>query len=161
MNNRVRGVVFAFLMGGVGLATSAPADDKFQLSREEKEVVALTNKERVKKKLPELKVNPLLMKAARAHAANMAKQEKMEHVLDGKAPPQRAEGVGYKLGWIGENIAAGERWTLPGLMEDWMNSKSHRANILSQRFTEIGVGLATTAKGEVYYTQLFGKPRGR
>lgn len=161
MSDRVRGVVFALLLGGVGLAAPAVADDKLQLSKEEKELVELTNKERAKKKLPALKVDPLLMKAARAHAANMAKQGKMEHVLDGKAPPQRAEGVGYKLGWIGENIAAGEEWTLPGVMEDWMNSKLHRENILSKRFTEIGIGLATTAKGEVYYTQLFGKPKPR
>jgi uncharacterized protein YkwD len=134
-------------------------DRGFQLTKQEQELVDLVNKERAKKELPPLKVDPALTKAARLHSANMAKQEKMQHILDGKRPEQRAEAAGYRLGWVGENIAAGEEWTLPGLMRDWMGSKPHRENILSKRYMEIGAGMAKTAKGEWYYTLVFGRPR--
>jgi uncharacterized protein YkwD len=158
MNDWLRGMLCVCLAGSAWLAP-ARAEDKFQLAKQEQELVDLTNKERAKKNLPPLKVDPALTKAARQHSANMAKQEKMEHILDGKRPEQRAEAAGYRLGWVGENIAAGEQWTLPGLMSDWMGSKPHRENILSKRYTEIGVGMAKTAKNEWYYTLLFGRPR--
>lgn len=160
MNDSIRGMLCACLVGGLCLAPGRAEDpSKFKLTKDEQELVDLTNKERVKKKLPALKVNPLLTRAARLHSANMAKQEKMEHRLDGKDPPDRAEAVGYRLGYVGENIAAGEMWSLGGLMRDWMGSRPHRENILSKRYTEIGVGMADTAKGERYYTLLFGRPR--
>ena len=60
-------------------------DDKkpaFKLSEDEQTVLDLTNAERRKLKLPPLKANELLTKAAREHSANMAKQKKMDHVLD-------------------------------------------------------------------------------
>ena len=143
-------------------ARSARADTKtteqFLMSKDEKKLLELTNKEREKKKLPALKPNPKLFKAARAHAANMAKQEKMEHVLDGKKPGDRARAAGYRADWIGENIAAGEDWSLEGVVEDWMGSKGHRENILSKKYTEVGVGMAKNDKDEWYYTLLFGRP---
>ena len=43
-------------------------------------------------------------------------------------------------------------------MAYWMNSKGHRENILGTKYTEIGVGLAKTNKGEWYYTILFARP---
>ena len=39
----------------------------------------------------------------------------------------------------------------------WMNSGGHRANILSQQFTEIGVAVAVNARGERYWTQVFAR----
>ena len=159
MNDRLREMVCACLVGSICLSAGRAEDPtKFKLTKQEQELVDLTNKERAKQELPALKVNPLLTKAARLHSANMAKQEKMEHRLDGKDPPQRAEAAGYRLGYVGENIAAGEKWTLGGLMRSWMGSKPHRENILSKRYTEIGVGMADTARGERYYTLVFGQP---
>jgi uncharacterized protein YkwD len=154
MGVAIRCLVLACLTGW----TDEKPAEKFQLTPEEQTLLELTNKERAKKKLPPVSVSPLLTRVARAHSANMARQEKMEHVLDGKTAGQRAEKAGYRLGRVGENIAAGEEWTAAGLIEDWMNSKRHRDNILSPGFTEVGFGLAKTGKGEVYYTQLFGRP---
>jgi uncharacterized protein YkwD len=74
----------------------------------------------------------------------------MEHVLDGKTPRQRAEAAGYVVARVTENLAAGEEWTTEAVMEDWMKSKDHRPNILDSKVTEIGVGLAKSAKGEWY-----------
>jgi len=158
------GVALACLCaaGGMCLLGAAPPDtkpaEKFEMTRDEQKLVELTNKEREKKKLPPLKPNPLLFKAARGHSANMARQEKMEHVLDGKTPGQRARAAGYQADWIAENIAAGEDWPLEGVIADWMGSKGHRENILSPKVSEVGVGLAKTKKGEWYYTLLFGRP---
>lgn len=134
------------------------ADAPVELTREERSVVELTNKERAKMKLPPLAVNARLVKAARGHAANMARQEKMEHVLDGRTPRQRAEAAGYGVARVTENLAAGEEWTTEAVMEDWMKSKDHRPNLLDPKVTEIGVGLAKSAKGEWYYAQLFARP---
>src|SRR5438132_1909506 len=134
---RPRFAVLACLCAaGVAFWSGSARADKFELTKDEQQLLELTNKERAKKKLPALKPNPQLFKAARGHSANMAKQEKMEHVLDGKTPGQRARAAGYRGAWIGENIAAGEEWTLEGVVADWMDSKGHRANILSPKYTE-------------------------
>ena len=44
-------------------------------------------------------------------------------------------------------------------MKLWMDSPEHKANILRDKFTEIGIGIARNAKGEVYYTQVFAAPK--
>jgi uncharacterized protein YkwD len=130
---------------------------KFQMSKEEKELLDLTNQERKKNNVPPLKPNPTLFKVARAHSANMAKQGKMDHVLDNKKPPQRVKEAGYKYLSTGENIAFGN-YPLEKLVEAWMGSKLHRANILNKKFTEIGLGIVPDKDGVPYFTQVFGKP---
>lgn len=56
--------------------------------------------------------------------------------------------------YAGENIAMGQ--TQAGLvMEDWMNSKSHRNNILNKKYTKMGVGYYRNAEGKNYWCQLF------
>ncbi len=141
------------------LAPMANAEEKkLKLSDEEQMILDLTNKERAKKKLPALKPNPILFLVARAHSKNMAKQQKMQHKLDGKTPAQRVDGAGYNFRSTGENIAAGDpSWKIPGVVQAWMESKGHRENILSRKYVEIGIGVGTSEKGEKYYTQVFGK----
>lgn len=151
------------LLCALGLFTTlAPAaDDKkdpppLKLSDDEQAVLDLTNLERAKEKLPLLKANPLLFRAAREHTANMAKKGEMKHVLDGKNPQDRLDAVHYDLRKCGENIAYGDDATPREIMKGWMNSKVHRENILDPAFTEIGIGVVRNDKGEVYYTQDFG-----
>lgn len=136
------------------------ADDKkkpLEMSKEEKTLLELTNKERAKEELPPLTPNALLFQMAREHSANMAKQGKMSHELDGKGPAQRAKKVKYRYGRIGENVAWGsDGITLKVIMKGWMDSPGHRANIMQKDYKEIGLGLATDDKGETYYTQVFG-----
>ena len=136
-------------------------DDKFDMSREERTLLDLLNKEREKEKLPPLRPHPLLFKAARGHSANMAKQEKLEHVLDGKTPGQRVLAAGYDYGKVSENIAVSdsEKAPLPMIVKSWMESKTHRDNLLSDKVTETGLGIAKSEKGEVYFTQVFARPR--
>jgi uncharacterized protein YkwD len=145
---------------GLSAADDAkPKDEsKIEMSKEEKELLELTNKEREKEELPALEPHPRLFKAARAHAANMAKQEKLDHVLDDKNPGQRVEATGYKWMNVGENIAATDSETPAAIVKLWMDSKLHRANIVGKEFRHIGIGVAKNDKGEVYYTEVFASP---
>ena len=96
---------------------------------------------------------------ARAHSANMAKQEKMAHELDGKNPADRIKAAGYDYSYIAENIAVSDGESPEGIVKAWMDSKIHKENILNDKYTEIGIGVAKNDKGETYYTQEFGTPR--
>ena len=134
------------------------AKDELKLTKDEEGVIELTNAERKQAELPPLKVNAKLMAAARGHAANMAKQEKLEHTLDEKEPPDRVKDAGYKYRETGENIAWNAR--IPKeVVGVWMDSEVHKANILHETFTEIGVAVAKSEKGERYWLQVFGTPR--
>jgi uncharacterized protein YkwD len=144
----------------------APADDKketseFAMTKDEQTLLELLNKERVKKELPPLRPNPLLFQVARAHSANMAKQEKMEHVLDGKNPGQRVLTAGYDYGKVAENIGVseGEGAPLSMIVKGWLESKIHRDNLFNEQMSETGLGIAKNDKKEVYYTQIFARPR--
>lgn len=142
--------------------TAARADDAkaFKLSDGEQKLLDLTNRERKKKELPALRPSPQLFQLARGHSANMAKQGKMEHTLDGKTPFDRLRESGYAFAQGGENIAAGDaEVTLATILKAWMDSPGHRENILLPEYTEIGLGLARDADGQIYYTQVFARPR--
>jgi uncharacterized protein YkwD len=132
-----------------------------KMTKEEKTLLELTNKERAKAKLPPLRPNLVLCEVARKHSANMAKQSKLEHVLDGKKPGQRVLGAGYDYGRVTENIATSDMPGVPlsTIMKEWMESKLHRDNLLDERVSEIGLGIAKNGKGEFYYTQVFARPR--
>jgi uncharacterized protein YkwD len=141
-------------------AAEPGAKEKFRLSLEEQRLLDLTNAERKQKDLPPVVPHPLLFKVARAHAANMARLDKMEHNLDGKIPRERVTDSGYRWRYTGENLAYAEVGIeLEEVMKGWMESKKHRDNILSPRYTEIGLGLARNEQGLVYYTQVFAKPQ--
>jgi uncharacterized protein YkwD len=151
-------ILVAFAIPAV-YGDDSKSEKPFKLTEDEQTIFDLTNKAREKEKLPPLKLNPLLCKVARAHSANMAKQERMAHELDGKNPSQRMKEAGYQASWGGENVAMADGETTENIFKMWMDSPPHRANILKDKFKEIGVGVAKNAKGEVYYTQVFGTPR--
>jgi len=134
---------------------------KFAMTKDEQTLLELLNKERAEKELPPLRPNPLLFKVARGHSANMAKQEKMEHILDGKNPGQRVLAAGYDYGKVAENIAVSEGAAAPlsMIVKGWMESEIHRNNLLDDKVSETGLGIAKNDKGEVYYTQVFARPR--
>lgn len=159
--SRLSLLILVPLTASIGLAEDKKESAKFEMTKEEQTLLKLLNKERAKADLPALKPNPLLFKAARGHSANMAKQEKMEHVLDGKRPSQRVEATGYDWGKVSENLAVSEGGESPldKIVKSWMDSKTHRENLLSGRVTETGLGIARNAKGDIYYTQIFARQR--
>ncbi len=153
------------------LSSGAPIfaqDDKaktnkstFEISDDEQKLVDLTNEARKKENLAPVKPNKTLFAVARAHSANMARQKQMNHVLDGKNPGQRLKAAGYPYASYGENVAFSQGWSLEDVMNGWMKSAGHRANILGKDYREIGIGVATGEDGQTYYTQVFGTQRRR
>jgi len=118
---------------------SVPNPQNVELSETEKLVIKFTNEERMKRGLPALKVAPNLLNLSRQKSTNMARTQNLSH---GVSP--RPSG--------GENIA----WNQANAREvvrTWMNSDGHRANILSRRYSTIGVGMAV-GNGP-YWTQMF------
>ncbi|MCI0683132.1 MAG: CAP domain-containing protein [Gemmataceae bacterium] len=130
-----------------------------KLNADEQNLLELTNAERDKEKLPPLKANPILTQLARAHSRNMAKQEKLDHELDGKSPFDRLKEAKYEFQRAAENVAQNsDQASTADIMKLWLDSEPHRANILGEGFTEIGIGIAKNDKGEVYVTQVFAMP---
>ncbi|MFE5889909.1 CAP domain-containing protein [Streptomyces sp. NPDC056462] len=126
------------------------------LSRTAAEVVDLTNRERARAGLSPLAVDAALGTAAQAYSADMAARAFYSHTSpEGTQPWDRAAAAGSRMRSIGENIACGQR--SPGeVVEGWMNSPGHRANILKRDFTHIGIGFAGGGPAGTYWTQLFG-----
>jgi uncharacterized protein YkwD len=135
-----------------------PEPDK--LSNEEAQLLELTNAERKRQKLPPLKIDPALMKLARAHAATMARLDQIGHDIGGKTFSQRMEGEKYMASRAGENVAEGQR-TPAEAIRSWMQSPGHKGNILQAEYTHIGIAGAKSKSGKQYWTQIFAKPFSR
>ncbi|GAA1503611.1 hypothetical protein GCM10009730_02900 [Streptomyces albidochromogenes] len=121
-------------------------------------VTALVNTERSKNGCGPVSQNGRLDTAAQRHSADMAARDFFDHTNpDGAGPGERVTDAGYAWSTYGENIAMGQR-TPAQVMESWMNSSGHRANILNCSFKEIGVGMHD-ASGGPWWTQVFGASR--
>ncbi|MEU0898342.1 CAP domain-containing protein [Streptomyces massasporeus] len=119
-------------------------------------VIDLTNRQRAQHGLLPLSADPLLTTAAQAHSADMVARAFYAHTApDGSQPWDRAAAAGSTRRSIGENIACGQR-SPADVVEGWMNSPGHRANLLKPGFTHIGVGFAGGGRAGTYWTQLFG-----
>ncbi|MGK5639426.1 CAP domain-containing protein [Streptomyces sp. URMC 126] len=126
------------------------------LARTAADVLALTNVHRTAAGLRPLDGDPRLTAAAQAHSADMAARGYHSHTApDGGRPWDRAVAAGCVHRSIGENIACGQR-SPAEVVEGWMNSPGHRANILTPDFTHLGVGFAGGGPAGTYWTQLFG-----
>ncbi|MFB8120124.1 sigma-70 family RNA polymerase sigma factor [Streptomyces sp. NPDC056465] len=118
------------------------------------EVIALVNAERSEEGCGPVRANSLLATAASRHSADMAARDYFSHTSpDGTDPGARITAVGYRWSTYGENIAKGQQ-TAAAVMDSWMNSPGHRANILNCAFKEIGVGKEDSSGGPVW-TQNF------
>lgn len=118
----------------------------------EAEVVRLTNEARAQYGLKPLTVNWELSRVARYKSQDMVDRHYFNHTSPTYGSPfqmMKAFGVTYRS--AGENIAYGYR-TPKAVVDGWMNSPGHRANILNAGFTQIGVGYV--AQGN-YWTQMF------
>ena len=128
----------------------------------ESEVIDLVNVERAAEGLPPLSYDASLAAAARDHSEDMGLQNYFSHTsLDGRTVPDRIEDAGYFWNTYGENIAAGQP-TPEDVIDSWMSSSGHRANILNPNFCDIGVGYAYVASSTYrhYWTQDFGRRSG-
>ncbi|MFK0257794.1 sigma-70 family RNA polymerase sigma factor [Streptomyces sp. NPDC090445] len=119
------------------------------------QVVALVNAERAKTGCGPLKDDSQLRTAAQRHSDDMAGRDFFAHTSpDGSDPGDRTTAAGYRWSTYGENIAKGQQ-TPESVMDSWMNSPGHRANILNCSFKDIGVGIHRGSGGP-WWTQNFG-----
>lgn len=127
------------------------------VSSQAREVVDLVNAERAKAGCKALSINDKLMTAAQKHSQDQADHQNMSHTgSDGSNAGVRLDRVGYAWRTYGENVAWNQK-TPTSVMDAWMNSSGHKANILNCAFTEIGVGIADS--NGPYWTQVFAAPR--
>lgn len=124
---------------------------------------ALTNEERGRNNLSILAENPILVRAAQLKAEDMATKSYFAHTSpEGKTPWYWFNIVGYQYSYAGENLAVNFSDS-QDVTQAWMNSPTHRANIVGRSYKEIGTGVATgTYKGResVFVAQVYGTPRG-
>ncbi|MEI5097385.1 CAP domain-containing protein [Streptomyces sp. PmtG] len=126
------------------------------LARCTAEVLALTNGHRTAAGLRPLAPDPRLTAAAQAHSTDMVVRAFYAHTApDGSEPWHRAAAAGSTHRAVGENIACGQR-SPAEVVQGWMDSPGHRANILKPAFTHLGIGLAGGGRAGTYWTQLFG-----
>ncbi|MEU4368630.1 CAP domain-containing protein [Micromonospora chersina] len=137
--------------------TGATTTSTKGLTAELREVVDLVNQERAKAGCKALTVDDKLTLAAQRHSQDQADHKTMSHDgSDGSDVGDRLDRVGYAWRSYGENVAWNQQ-SPAAVMDAWMNSPGHRANILNCSFTEIGVGVARS--NGPYWTQDFGTPR--
>ncbi|MEU9099900.1 sigma-70 family RNA polymerase sigma factor [Streptomyces sp. NPDC048361] len=119
------------------------------------QVLDLVNSERSKAGCSALTSNSKLYDAALKHSENMAAQNFFDHTdPSGAGPGERITAAGYQWSAYGENIARGQA-DAAAVMDSWMNSPGHRANILNCGFKEIGIGVHYGSGGP-WWTQDFG-----
>lgn len=139
-------------------AASKPVALSSNIGAYEQQVVDLANKERAAAGLSALKVNTKLAGMAEKKAEDLRDNHYFDHnspVYGSPFDMMRQFGISYQS--AGENIAKGQR-TPEEVMNGWMNSPGHRANILNSSYTEIGVGYVTDGNGTGYWVQEFIRP---
>lgn len=149
---------------GAGIAQKPPAKTPRRAQaadelRFAQQVIELTNRERAKVNLPPLRANPELTASAQWMAHDLAAYNYFAHEdHTGRSINRRLPDFGYTgYSAIGENIAGG-RPTPAAVVNGWMHSAGHRANMLNPDFHEIGVGYlnAPQSKYRRIWVQDFG-----
>ena len=124
-------------------------------SRYTAEVLRLVNQERAKVNLAPLKNHNNLAKVAEAKSKDMRDKKYFDHISPTYGTPGamvKKFNISYTM--LGENIAVGQT-TPKAVVDSWMKSPGHKANILNARYTHIGIGYAEGGSWKYYWTQLF------
>ena len=144
---------------------AATLGQPWQTSQLVEQVLALTNAQRQQAGLQPLRMNAQLSVAAQAHSEDMAFNDFFGHVSsNGATIFDRVEQAGYSYDLAAENVAVGYT-SASAVVQAWMNSPGHRANILYPDLQEIGIGFyflgndSGNANYRYYWTQDFGTPR--
>ena len=145
-------IVPRFFPGVLGYASNIAITDLFEL----------TNKVREKNGEALLRLNPQLSLAAEKKAKNMFENNYWAHrAPDGTEPWKFILDEGYDYAYAGENLAKNFNDS-DAVVEAWTNSPSHKQNLLSQNYDEIGFGIANgTLDGyeTTLVVQMFGRPQ--
>ena len=130
------------------------------LTRMRSQMLERVDAERERRSLPPLSPSTVLDRVAQSHADDMLRRSYYGHTTpDGRTVRERALAEGYAARFAGENIARGQS-TVDEVMDGWMASDEHRANLLSRSFTDAGFGLAVgrnRAGFQILWVQVFGR----
>lgn len=164
LGNRTDRFIFGTQTGGQpSAATAGPRNPQADVAY----ILGRLNALRAQYGLGGLAVNDLLMRAAQAHADNMAALDRYGdddqngHYLFGQNWEHRANAVGYLWWGLGENVAYNRGNSNPAerLMQQWIESSGHLQNMLNANWRDVGVGIAYGASGRIYGVQMFGVPK--
>ena len=126
------------------------------------QILAFTNNERTAISLAPLLANSVLDTVAGQRADDLFTNQYFAHESpDNKSAVDLAEKIGYKYLLVGENLALGDFGDNQGIVNAWMDSPGHKANILNKQYTELGVSVKKGVyKGEetTIAVQIFGLP---
>lgn len=136
-------LLFIFLQVGFSIVSyTKPGILGVTANIDQKTVIDLTNQERVKMGLSPVEENIALDKAAQLKAQNMFTENYWAHFSpSGKSPWDFILGSGYKFTYAGENLAK-NFYSANEVVVAWMNSPTHRENLLNNKYRDIGVAVA-------------------
>jgi uncharacterized protein YkwD len=136
---------------------ASPGDPPAPPSADEAAVLELVNTRRKAAGLPAVRANPKLMEAARGHAANMAKQDKLVQELDGRDGGGRATAAGYRWRSVYGLLARGPD-TPKAVVAEWLDERTPRRHIEDRGLLDAGVGVAANAQGKRYWYLVLAAP---
>ncbi|MBN7772863.1 CAP domain-containing protein [Clostridium aminobutyricum] len=135
--------------------TNTSTSDTAGIGSYEQQVANIVNQERAAAGLAPLTLSTELSKAAEAKAQDMLTNNYFSHTSPTYGSPfdmMKQFGISYTT--AGENIAMGQQ-TPQSVMDAWMNSSGHKANILNSKYGKIGVGYVKGSNGTTYWVQEF------
>lgn len=125
-----------------------------EVTSTQEEILSLVNKERKSQGLSSLELDWQVSRVAQTKSEDMAENNYFDHTSPTYGTPfqmLKSFNISYKT--AGENIAKGQK-SATAVMNSWMNSSGHKANILGSSYTHLGVGYYTE-NGTPYWTQMF------
>jgi uncharacterized protein YkwD len=138
------GIASALLLSGCSSIAPAPGSATTPGHLSQAAIMSAINDTRARNGKPPLKYNTRLETAARSQANLMATKDQLSHDL-GVTLRQRVTAAGYD-GAVGENVAGGQK-TLEQAIQGWLDSPKHKETLLSTRFTEFGLAVASVGPG--------------
>ena len=143
---------------GTGDSEAQQTDDRQAETTQAQAILKLVNQERRKAGVPDLTLSTKLTDIANTKAKDMADKNYFSHQSPTYGSPfDMLKQFGVSYTYAGENIAAGQK-TANEVMNSWMNSSGHKANILNKNYTQIGVGFYRGGQYGTEWVQLFVKP---
>ncbi len=153
--------VFVFTIGGFYVIKLTAPQILGAVTFTAGQIVELTNAKRAENGVGAVVYNPLLAQAASAKANNMLSENYWAHFSpSGKSPWSFMNSVGYKYVYAGENLAR-DFGDAQSVVNAWMNSPSHKSNLLDRGFKEIGVAVTSgnlTGHEGILVVQMFATP---
>jgi uncharacterized protein YkwD len=172
---RVRSLLFSILLAAAAMAAGPRAyshigrtlaghvetEKALSCTPEEIRFVELANKERAKRSLRQLALDPLLVAVARQHSQEMMEKSYFDHYSPTpgfRTPMDRyLKGLGFRPTYacVGENLFYCSVIDVERGHQAFMNSPAHRENVLFAQYEKIGVGIQRNNKGEFWVTEMF------